>query len=161
MLVHETKLESVNIVEVQRMWGNSNVSFVDSGSEGAFGEQQEAYISKIVDAQNFGIWNLRFARPLYSWEEIQLANLKELLNGVQIQGSEQDRLIWAWNNEARFTVKSAYEKWEMLKFIEDLGLSSVWKNLAPPKMECFVWLAIQESIASRDVPMVGLLMGMP
>ncbi|KAH7865729.1 hypothetical protein Vadar_010417 [Vaccinium darrowii] len=50
-----------------------------------------------------------------------------------------------------FSVKSAYEKWEMIKFIEDLGLSSIWKNLAPPKVECFVWLAIQESIASKSV----------
>lgn len=48
-------------------------------------EQQDAYISKLVDAQNTEAWNLRFRRPLYSWEEVQLENLKELLSGVQIQ----------------------------------------------------------------------------
>lgn len=39
----------------------------------------------------------------------------------------------------------------MQKFIEDLGLSSVWKHIAPPKVKFFVWLALEESITTRSV----------
>lgn len=50
-----------------------------------------------------------------------------------------------------FNVKSAYLKWEDRRFIEDTVLFSVWKNICPPKVEVFTWMALQNCTASRLV----------
>lgn len=39
----------------------------------------------------------------------------------------------------------------MHNFIEDISLSSVWKNLAPQKVEIFVWMALQECLVTREI----------
>lgn len=50
-----------------------------------------------------------------------------------------------------FSVKLAYSKWEAQKFTEDKEFFAVWKNICPPKVEIFVWMAIQGCIASKSV----------
>lgn len=75
----------------------------------------------------------------------------QLLSVIQLQDSEDDYMPWKWSKDLSFSVKSAYEKWEDLCFMEDKDLRSIWKNICPPKVELFVWMAVQNCFASKSV----------
>ncbi|KAF7154656.1 hypothetical protein RHSIM_Rhsim01G0162300 [Rhododendron simsii] len=108
-------------------------------------------IADMVDNENQGQWKFQFRRRLYDWEVDQLNILGQLLSVVQLQESQEDFLQWKWSKDLSFSVKSAYSKWEDQKFTEDKELFTVWKNICPPKVELFVWMAIQGCIASKSV----------
>ncbi|KAH7849459.1 hypothetical protein Vadar_018222 [Vaccinium darrowii] len=76
--------------------------------------------------------------------------LQNLLRTVQLQENDEDVLQRKWSKDLTFSVKSTYAKWEEQQFLRDKDLVSVWKNVCPPKVEVFAWMAIQNSIASRN-----------
>ncbi|KAG5541541.1 hypothetical protein RHGRI_021393 [Rhododendron griersonianum] len=95
-------------------------------------------------------WNLLFKRQLRVWEDELYQNLIQILGAVQIQNSDEDCLQWRWSKDLNFSVKSAYSKWEEQSFVEGRELMAVWKNIVPPKVELFVWMAMQNCIASKS-----------
>lgn len=114
--------------------------------------QQDAWVADVIGNQEQGQWNLLFRRRLHDWELEQLQILKQLLSSVQLEESSEDCLQWRWSKDLNFSVKSAYSKWEEdQKFVINEELASVWKNICPPKVEFFVWLAIQNCIAAKSV----------
>lgn len=106
--------------------------------------QKEAMI-----AQTLG--NLQFRRPLREWEMQELTMLNDLLESVQLHDSNPDCLQWKWSKDCKFSVKSVYSKWEDHLFSENKILNSLWKNICPPKVELFSWLAIQNGIATKSI----------
>lgn len=113
--------------------------------------QKEAMISEVWGNYSQETWNLQFRRPLRIWEVEQLNNLKQLLSVVHLQDSGEDSVQWRWSKDLSFSVKSAYAKWEDQSFMENKELRSIWKNICPPKVELFVWMAVQNCIASKSV----------
>ncbi|KAG5561231.1 hypothetical protein RHGRI_004303 [Rhododendron griersonianum] len=112
--------------------------------------QQEAMIADIVDSRNQDNWDFHFTRGLRDWENVQLLTLVQLLSVVQLYESQEDCIEWSWSKNLTFSVKSAYSKWEDQKFIEDKELYEVWKNIGPPKVELFAWMAVQECVSTRS-----------
>lgn len=77
--------------------------------------------------------------------------MTNILDNIQLLESGTDCVQWKWSNDKVFSVKSAYSKWEQQQYMEDKALFSVWRNICPPKVELFTWMAMQGSIASRAV----------
>lgn len=73
-----------------------------------------------------------------------------MLATVLLDKDIADKFIWKPNTSGEFSVKSFYS---LLSKFEPQGhhglLSKVWLGLAPPKIEVFLWLAIQNSIVAR------------
>lgn len=114
-------------------------------------DQQEAVIADMVEKQNPDNWDFHFTRVLRDWEKEQLLILVQLLSVVQLQESQEDCIEWKWSKSLTFSVKSAYSKWEDKKFREYKELYAVWKNICPPKVELFAWMAVQECVSTRSV----------
>ncbi|KAG5541486.1 hypothetical protein RHGRI_021344 [Rhododendron griersonianum] len=112
--------------------------------------QKQAVIADIVDKQNQDNWDSHFTRELRDWEKNQLGILVHLVSVVQFQESQEDCIQWKWSKSLTFSVKSVYSKWEEQKFREDKELFAVWKNICPPKVELFAWMAVQECISTRS-----------
>lgn len=53
--------------------------------------------------------------------------------------------------DRNFTVRSAYGRRELLTHSSNALLGSLWKNLGPPKVEIFAWLAVKEKTVTRSV----------
>lgn len=113
--------------------------------------QKEAWIAEMVDVQGQHYWNLQFRRTLFDWEKVQLDNLLQLLANVQLQDSDEDCMRWCWSKDLTFSDKSAYIKREDQRFEVNKDLLSVWKNISPPKVELFTWMAVHDCIASKSV----------
>lgn len=77
--------------------------------------------------------------------------LLQILRNIQLNESRDDCIQWKWSKDLNFSVKSAYSKWEDHNFGENKALFLVWRNICPPKVEMFVWLALQGCIASKSV----------
>ncbi|KAI8562137.1 hypothetical protein RHMOL_Rhmol03G0011400 [Rhododendron molle] len=92
-----------------------------------------------------------FGRRLYDWEKCQEEELQQGLNGIALDPSKQDSVQWKWSSNRCFSVKSMYGQWEQGVHIGDEVLGSLWKNLSPPKVEIFSWLALQGRVATRSV----------
>ncbi|KAG5551755.1 hypothetical protein RHGRI_009990 [Rhododendron griersonianum] len=105
----------------------------------------------MVDERNQDNWDFHFTRLLRDMEKEQLLILVQLLSVVQLQDDQEDCIQWKWSRNLNFSVKSAYSKWEEQEFSEEKELFAIWKNICPPKVELFAWMAVQECISARSV----------
>ncbi|XP_058217366.1 uncharacterized protein LOC131328437 [Rhododendron vialii] len=64
--------------------------------------------------------------------------------------TKRDVLQWNWTTDKRFSSKSVYHQWEEIGHSRNQLLGSLWKNLCPPKVEIFSWLAIQDRALTRS-----------
>ncbi|XP_058185636.1 uncharacterized protein LOC131302861 [Rhododendron vialii] len=71
--------------------------------------------------------------------------------GFRIQLSSCDSLNWRWSSDNHFSVKSVYNQWESSGQTGSPGLEVLWKNICPPKVEIFAWMAVQSKVATRSV----------
>ena len=95
-------------------------------------------------------WCLRWSRPLRSWELDQANSLLCLLNSLNYSPDCKDRVIWLHDHKGLYSVKSA-----------SLALSSnltppipfsakgIWRNLAPPKVEIFLWMTLMYRLNTK------------
>lgn len=113
--------------------------------------QKNDMVSVVRDGYGHGSWNLQFRRSLRPWEEDEREDLIQRLQSITLDPLKPDSLHWKWEDSGRFSVKSVYEHWERQNSSRDPILGSVWKNLSPPKVEVFLWLAIQDRVATRSV----------
>ncbi|XP_058223265.1 uncharacterized protein LOC131332979 [Rhododendron vialii] len=98
-----------------------------------------------------GSWNLLFRRDVFGREKQELDNLKQRIQQVILNPSKPVALQWRWTGDGIFPVKSAYGQWELQHYSTNALLGSLWKNLGPPKVEIFAWMAIKERAATRSV----------
>ncbi|XP_058203040.1 uncharacterized protein LOC131317509 [Rhododendron vialii] len=92
-----------------------------------------------------------YGRSTQQNEHHQFEELKQRLNGVTLDPSKSDLMQWNWTANKIFSVKSVYQKWEMQSQSRHTTLGSVWRNLSPPKVEIFSWMAIQNRIATLSI----------
>ncbi|KAI8548067.1 hypothetical protein RHMOL_Rhmol07G0243600 [Rhododendron molle] len=113
--------------------------------------QKEKVIRDLKDANGDGRWNLLFQRSLRDWEAQQFDDLLMRLQVVILDQSRRDMMCWRWAFDNCFSVKSVYNKWEQMGLSSNRVMGSIWKNICPPKVEIFAWLALQDRVASRSV----------
>lgn len=101
--------------------------------------QRENLISQIWSPQG---WNLLFRRPLNDWEIERFSNMLSLLQQFKGLSGNGDKLLWI-NNEGKFTVKSAYARWNQpARQLDMWPWKRIWKVKIPYKVSCFVWLVV-------------------
>ncbi|KAI8535123.1 hypothetical protein RHMOL_Rhmol10G0150800 [Rhododendron molle] len=110
--------------------------------------QKEVLISTLRTA---GSWDLLFRRDMFGREKQEMENLKARLQLVVLNPLKPDSLQWRWTGDGIFPVKSAYAQWELQNHSSCTLLGSLWKNLAPPKVEIFAWMAVKERAVTRSV----------
>ncbi|KAI8531863.1 hypothetical protein RHMOL_Rhmol11G0168900 [Rhododendron molle] len=113
--------------------------------------QLDMVLSDICGGRGSADWNLQFRGTLRVRENQQYEELKQRLIGVTLEPSKQDSLQWIWTADKVFSVKSVYRQWESFAQSQNTLLGSVWRNLSPPKVEIFSWLAVQDKVATRSV----------
>lgn len=80
-----------------------------------------------------------------------MEDLKRRLQLVTLDLARPDSVLWKWSSDNRFSVKSVYNQWENGGHSCSPVLEALWKNLCPPKVEIFAWMAIQSKVATRSV----------
>ncbi|XP_058180030.1 uncharacterized protein LOC131298566 [Rhododendron vialii] len=113
--------------------------------------QKEELICNMRGDAAGGSWDLLFRRGLIGREKGEMVNLRLRLQQVTLIQSKPDELLWRWTGDGKFTVKSAYGPWELLSYSSNTFLGSIWKNLSPPKVEIFAWLAVKEKATTGVV----------
>ncbi|XP_048494804.1 uncharacterized protein LOC125494938 [Beta vulgaris subsp. vulgaris] len=96
-------------------------------------------------------WNFQWTRSFRPQDEIEWASLSRLIHQVSLSPLSKDSLIWTPNKAGIFSVKSAYE--ELSKEYEPRLVrvaKKLWKNLVPPRIEIFLWLALLEKINTKE-----------
>ncbi|KAL9666994.1 hypothetical protein QQ045_001339 [Rhodiola kirilowii] len=88
------------------------------------------------------LWQLKFRRNLYQWEEVRKRELEESLNHIQLKDQEDDRIVWSFSADGKFStnslmraamaIRTTKKKWEQMPF-------QLWSGLALPKVELFIW----------------------
>ncbi|CAM8878686.1 unnamed protein product [Rhodiola kirilowii] len=104
-------------------------------------------------AEGNWMWQVKFRRSLYQWEEVKKDELLRTLCHVQLKNEEEDHIVWTHSEDGRFRVNSllkaaleikrAKNKWDTMSF-------QVWSGLAPPKVELLVWRIYHESLPTKD-----------
>ncbi|KAI8556028.1 hypothetical protein RHMOL_Rhmol05G0221100 [Rhododendron molle] len=114
--------------------------------------QRESSVSLVKQESGDMVWNLHYwKRRLNVWETNQSEELHRRLELVNLDQSKRDVLQWKWTDDKRFSSKSVYNQWEQTVHSRNVLLGSLWKNLCPPKVEIFSWMAIQERVSTRSV----------
>lgn len=105
----------------------------------------------ISELRGDGEWDLQFRRLPFVGEAEQQELLKQRLQGIILDPSKPDVVRWRWLGDGRFTVRSAYDKWESLTYSNNDTLGSLWRNLGPRKVEILAWLAVKAKTVTRSV----------
>ncbi|KAL9691852.1 hypothetical protein QQ045_012279 [Rhodiola kirilowii] len=97
-------------------------------------------------------WLLNFRRELYQWEEESKRELEECLKHIQLKDREDDRIVWSFLADGKFSnnslmkaalaIKSKKKSWEQVPF-------QLWSGLAPPKVETLIWRIYVDSLPSK------------
>ncbi|XP_028086494.1 uncharacterized protein LOC114287362 [Camellia sinensis] len=95
--------------------------------------------------------NFKFRRYLFQWEEEELGRLYEmLLNAPVLREEMSDRLRWGTKTSGLFSIASTY-KWCKWSFVDNSRIVDfIWKNVSPPKVQFFSWLAWKERIKTSS-----------
>jgi len=101
-----------------------------------------------------GIWRwiLSWRRELLPEEFTQLSQLQGLLHNHHPVKDERDRV--QWSTKGSFTVKGLMAEVDKMSNGEakiDSLVCTVWKNIAPPKVEFMLWLALLGKLNTRDL----------
>lgn len=97
-------------------------------------------------------WDFHFRRDLYDWELVKLDELNELLDqsGVAEPRDVPDQLLWQATSSGKFSVKSIYNFAFSSHSNHDETFELIWKNVAPPRVKCFGWLAYLGRIKTSE-----------
>ncbi|KAE8687175.1 hypothetical protein F3Y22_tig00111022pilonHSYRG00184 [Hibiscus syriacus] len=106
------------------------------------------------------VWDIQMRRNLVDWEVEQWLVIISLLNSSSLSLVEEDCWIWLGNGEGCFTAKSCMKTYfdrEGIDQLESNWEQYVWKGVAPPRVESFVWqlahhrVAVKEELLKRGV----------
>jgi len=81
----------------------------------------------------------------------ELHFVQQLLGGVNLDDSADKRLSVFSKGEAGLDTGALYRLLKSRGQRNDFGASFVWKNSAPPRVQLFMWLLVQERIQSRSL----------
>jgi len=92
-------------------------------------------------------WILVWSREL-SWEELQQIDmLQSRLQQYRVVQNKEDK-VW-WGTEKCYTVRALQKELSSRESCENI-VCKAWLNLAPPKVEFFMWLAILGKLNTRE-----------
>ncbi|KAE8709200.1 hypothetical protein F3Y22_tig00110332pilonHSYRG01083 [Hibiscus syriacus] len=106
------------------------------------------------------VWDIQMRRNLVDWEVEQWRLIISLLNSSSLSLVEEDCWIWLGNGEGCFTAKSCMKTYfdrEGIDQLESNWERYVWKGVASPRVESFVWqlahhrVAVKEELLKRGV----------
>jgi len=97
-------------------------------------------------------WTLSWKRELTSEEQQQLVELQDILVHRHPMRNERDRV--QWGTKESFSVRDLILKANNLLqdgAAVDSLVCTVWSNIAPPKVELMLWLALLERLNTKDL----------
>ena len=95
-------------------------------------------------------WNLVWRKNLLSYEEQQYHQLLSMLELMVIWQGKDDKLICPCNSDGSFSVKSCCTLIDSTSSTNDRVFeANVWIKRAPPKVQVFLWLAVQDKVSTR------------
>jgi hypothetical protein len=63
---------------------------------------------------------------------------------------KDDKLIWPYNSDGNFSIKSCCTLIDSISYANDRVFeANVWIKGAPPKIQVFFWLAVQDKLSAR------------
>ena len=92
------------------------------------------------------IWTLAWKRELDQDELQHLDDLQAVLSQHYPKSGQEDHISWRGN--AKYSVKEIQKHVNLEVEIDSL-VCTVWKKLAPPKVELFMWLALLGRLNTR------------
>ena len=97
------------------------------------------------------VWNLRWCRVLWSWELDQSNSLISILNNLNYSPFRSDKLIWSYDSKGVYSVKCASSASIPNPNSSVPLVNKVWRNLVPPKVEIFIWMATLKKLNTKDL----------
>ena len=97
-------------------------------------------------------WTLTWKRQPSTEEQEHILALKELLQQLQLVRDASDQLLWC--GKPSFATKSltAEEcRISLGNVAVDHLASTVWMNIAPPRVKFMVWLALLGKLHTKDI----------
>ena len=85
-------------------------------------------------------------------EQVQILNLQAVLQQHPLTQNENDKLLWC--GRPSFSTKSLVTeafRISLSNVVVDNVVSTVWKNIAPPKVEFMVWLALLGKLNTKEL----------
>ncbi|KAL0415513.1 UNVERIFIED_CONTAM: hypothetical protein Slati_3383200 [Sesamum latifolium] len=132
----------------------------------------EALISRVLKARYFqqcSFWDaMKGVRPSWTWSSILAARTllgDGCVRAAPIEEIGEDRWLWRFHKNGRFTVKSTYQLAMDIRerdmpftsngnlIMSDAGgsfWSSLWKSRVPPKVKVFMWRLCMEALPTLD-----------
>ena len=97
-------------------------------------------------------WTLSWRRELRTEEQQKLMQLQNMLVKHHPRRNEQDRAQWGMSGN--FSVKDLLEKANKIskeRAEVDTLVCTVWRGIAPPKVELMLWLALLERLNTKSM----------
>lgn len=96
-------------------------------------------------------WKLSWSRPLRIRDKLEWEALAAVLQQVKVLKDKKDSLRWNFSKSGSYSVKSFYtELFNQAEPCLKKVIPKIWANLAPPRIEIFIWLAILERINTKN-----------
>ena len=98
-------------------------------------------------------WNLEWRRFLFTWEANQMDALIRLLESVSLSQDKQESVIWTYNPNKKFAVKSFSLQVQKSLTNDDqtsLGAALAWKGVAPPHAKLTAWFLFHQRLNTKD-----------
>jgi len=92
-------------------------------------------------------WTLAWTKEVSQLELHQLDDLMAILSQHYPQQGQEDTILWKGQNN--YSVKE-FQRSVSVEIEIDSIVSTVWMNLAPPKVEFLMWLALLGKLNTRQ-----------
>ncbi|KAE8707424.1 hypothetical protein F3Y22_tig00110384pilonHSYRG00826 [Hibiscus syriacus] len=91
-------------------------------------------------------WRIEIRRQLLAWEVNIWNEFMNVLNRATPVRDGEDRLKWLGVSDGKYTLKSYCLAVSCVGVRDDNIWKIVWSNIAPPKVEAFVWKAVLQRL---------------
>jgi hypothetical protein len=96
-------------------------------------------------------WELAWRRQLFLFETEQVVSLLSSLESFRLKATTTDKKVWSFSTDGGYTVKTCSL---LIDRIVNPGLrtfkASIWQKGVPPKVQSFLWLAVQNRLCTKD-----------
>jgi hypothetical protein len=102
----------------------------------------------LFEGSNF-YWNVSFTRSVQDWELVSIAEFLDVIYSVLPSQEGADSIYWKLSSKKAFSVNSFYKR--LIAPVEKCyPWKSVWKALAPSKVNFFIWTASLGKVLTID-----------